>query len=69
MTEAPCKCEQYNLSSSVISMNGMFRSASSFNQDLPGWCVTNITSKPTNFDTDATSWTLSDSRPIWGTCP
>ena len=28
---------------SVTSMNGMFRNSSSFNQDLSGWCVTNIT--------------------------
>jgi surface protein len=55
--------------SNVIYMDGMFYNASSFNQDLSGWCVTLIPSKPTDFDTGATSWTLPDSRPVWGTCP
>ena len=57
--------------SSVTGMYGMFWSgyASSFNQDLSGWCVTLIPSEPYRFDTGATSWTLPDSRPIWGTCP
>jgi len=50
-------------------MGRMFRKTSSFNQDLSGWCVTLIGSEPTDFDTDATSWTLPNSRPIWGTCP
>ncbi|MBI9018687.1 MAG: BspA family leucine-rich repeat surface protein [Phycisphaerae bacterium] len=53
--------------SSVIGMGKMFSNASAFNQDLSGWCVTNITSKPTDFDTDAASWILP--QPIWGTCP
>jgi len=53
--------------SSVTDMYGMFWYASAFNQDLSGWCVTKIPSKPSNFDTDATSWT--EPRPIWGTCP
>ena len=56
--------------SSVTNMNRMFSNAWAFKQDLSGWCVTKITSKPDDFDTDATSWTLRDSRPIWGaTCP
>jgi len=55
--------------SSVTDMVGMFWNASSFNQDLSGWCVTLIPSQPSLFDTGATSWTLPDSRPIWGTCP
>jgi hypothetical protein len=51
-------------------MGAMFERASSFDQDLSGWCVTNITSEPMYFDTGATSWILPDSRPIWGqTCP
>jgi len=29
--------------------------------------VSNITSKPSNFDIGATSWVLP--RPVWGTCP
>jgi surface protein len=50
-------------------MAGVFFGASAFNQDLSGWCVTNIASIPGYFDTDATSWILPDSRPIWGACP
>jgi len=47
-------------------MSEMF-SNSSFNQDLTGWCVSNITSEPENF---ATNSNLTDAnKPIWGTCP
>ncbi len=53
--------------SSVNNMYGMFRGASSFNQDLSGWCVARVSSEPSFFDHDATSWTLP--RPVWGTCP
>jgi surface protein len=53
--------------SSVTDMSSMFYGASSFNQDLSGWCVSKIPSRPTLFDTGATSWTLP--RPVWGTCP
>jgi len=52
--------------SSVTNMDYMFRDASSFNQDLSGWCVELIPVEPTDFDDGATSWTLPDSRPIWG---
>jgi surface protein len=56
--------------SSVTNMNEMFYNAHSFNQDLSGWCVELIDELgPNNFDTGATSWTLPNSRPIWGTCP
>jgi len=51
----------------VSKMAWMFDKAYAFNQDLSGWCVKNITSKPTNFDYGASSWTMP--RPIWGTCP
>jgi surface protein len=51
----------------VLLMENMFSFARSFNQNLSGWCVTNITSQPIGFDTDATSWVLP--RPVWGTCP
>ena len=53
----------------VRSMNYMFRDATSFNQNLSGWCVSLISSQPFSFDLGATSWTLANSRPIWGTCP
>jgi hypothetical protein len=48
-------------------MYSMFREATSFNQDLSGWCVSLITSSPTYFDYAANSWVLD--RPVWGTCP
>jgi len=50
-------------------MDYMFgtQGATAFNQNLSGWCVSFITSKPTDFDTGATSWVLA--RPVWGTCP
>jgi len=48
-------------------MGTMFGGAVAFNQDLTGWCVTNITSEPENF---ATSSALTNpNKPIWGTCP
>jgi surface protein len=53
--------------SNVTDMEGMFRDATAFNQDLSGWNVELITSKPSNFDTDATSWTNQSWRPLWGT--
>ena len=53
--------------SSVTVMTYMFYQAFSFNQDLSGWCVSLITSEPTSFDLNATSWVLA--RPVWGTCP
>jgi len=56
--------------SGVTNMQFMFLDATAFNQDLSGWCVSLITSEPSSFDDGATSWTLSDSRPDWGTtCP
>ena len=48
-------------------MTEMFYVATSFNQDLSQWCVSNITTEPTNFALGATNWTLP--RPVWGTCP
>jgi len=48
-------------------MSSMFYEATSFNQNLSGWCVSPITVAPTDFDTGATSWVLD--RPVWGTCP
>ncbi|MEN8128568.1 MAG: BspA family leucine-rich repeat surface protein [Planctomycetota bacterium] len=55
--------------SNVSDMTGMFYEAPAFNQDLSGWCVSQFSSEPPDFDTGATSWTLSNSRPVWGTCP
>jgi len=50
----------------VTSMERMFWAAEAFNQDLSGWCVTNITSEPTGF---ATSSLTNFIKPVWGTCP
>ncbi len=55
--------------SSATQMVRMFDYTESFNQDLSEWCVPLIASAPTGFDTNATAWTLPDSRPVWGTCP
>ena len=44
----------------------MFDFATAFNQDLTGWCVSNISSAPT-FGNDSD---LTDAnKPIWGKCP
>jgi len=54
----------------ITDMEGMFCGAISFNQDLSGWCVTNIFSEPTDFDTGATRWENElEWRPQWGNCP
>ena len=55
--------------SAVTDMTLMFGYNDAFDQDLSGWCVSLIPSQPSDFDLYATSWTLPDSRPIWGTCP
>jgi len=49
----------------VTNMNSLFFNASEFNQDLSGWCVTNINPEPTNFAVALTS----GNKPVWGTCP
>ena len=48
-------------------MDNLFGGAAQFNQDLTGWCVTNITSEPSGFSNNSA---LSNSNiPVWGTCP
>ncbi len=51
----------------VTSLDSMFKGCSEFNQDIGFWCVTNFPSKPTDFDTGTSMWTLP--KPVWGTCP
>jgi hypothetical protein len=51
----------------VTNMDRMFERASVFNQDISYWCVTNITSEPTDFATD--TLLNEDHYPVWGTCP
>ena len=48
-------------------MNDMFRDATLFNQDLSGWCVSNISSEPENFSLN--SALSNENKPVWGTCP
>jgi surface protein len=52
---------------SAHGMDIMFSGASSFNQDLSGWCVSNFSEAPFGFDRYASAWTKP--RPVWGTCP
>jgi len=45
----------------------MFQEATSFNQNISNWCVTNISEEPTQFSDNSP---LSESNtPVWGTCP
>ena len=53
--------------SNVNYMHGMFYDASSFNQDISGWCVSNISSEPNSFS-DGSPLTEAN-KPVWGTCP
>jgi surface protein len=39
----------------VTDMSSMFQNATTFNQDLSGWNVANVTTY-TDFDTGATAW-------------
>jgi hypothetical protein len=47
-----------------MDMEIMFFNATSFNQDLSPWCVSQFLQQPTDFDTGATAWILP--RPDWG---
>jgi surface protein len=59
------------LVSAATNMQGMFYNAIAFNQDITTWCVTNISVKPTDFDTGSAAWLLpvDESRPVWGGSP
>ena len=53
--------------SAVTDMERMFNNNKAFNQNLSGWCVSNILSEPNNFSTNSS---LSNTnKPIWGNCP
>jgi len=50
-------------------MRVMFQNATAFNQNLTGWCVSELydSNEPDDF---ATSSALTDAnKPVWGTCP
>ena len=53
--------------SGSFGMINVFNGATVFNKDLRTWCVTNITTEPTNFS--ANSALTSANKPVWGTCP
>ena len=53
--------------SKVTNMEGMFYEATAFNQDISGWCVTNITSEPYYFSPNSSL--IESYKPVWGTCP
>lgn len=57
---------QYDVSS-VYDMDNFANGASLFKQDLSGWCVPGIMTKPVNFDTG--SLLEASDLPVWGTCP
>tara|TARA_B100000780_G_scaffold245708_1_gene189882 strand:- start:192 stop:338 length:147 start_codon:yes stop_codon:yes gene_type:complete len=48
-------------------MSNQFKAAEAFNQDLTIWCVTNISTLPSNFNTG--SGIVNSNLPVWGTCP
>jgi len=70
-------CFQLNYSldkwdtSKVSNMRAMFSHAAVFAQDLSGWCVPLIGSKPDHFDRDSSPEFKDhpEVQPKWGTCP
>ncbi len=55
--------------SSVTNMDHMFNGegVGVFNQDLTGWCVSNISSEPSGFGTSSSL--TNANKPVWGACP
>ena len=51
----------------VEEMDYMFYDARSFNKDIFGWYVQNITSEPKAFVTNCPL--QAEFYPVWGTCP
>lgn len=52
----------------VTNMQGMFQNANVFDQDISNWCVLQISSKPSDFDSNTlASWTENE-KPSWGSC-
>ena len=54
--------------SNIDNFDTTFFMCSSFEEDLSGWCVSKIKTKPKQFD-DATDNWLDEHKPVWGTCP
>jgi len=51
---------------SRTNMAFMFRGNTAFDQNISGWNVTHIASKPSNFDTDTNANWLTNEKPNWG---
>ena len=49
--------------SSVTQMDYMFNGAASFNQNISGWCVPNISSDPTSFSSGSSL--SNENKPVW----
>lgn len=50
--------------SNCNNMEGMFKDAAMFNENLSNWCVEHIPTEPNQFSTGASSWILP--KPNWG---
>ena len=48
-------------------MDAMFEDAQAFNQNLSGWCVSNIPEEPEHFAVGAVAWSGAW-HPGWGSC-
>jgi len=58
-----------NPAMSRIDMTNMFTGAASMQGDLSNWCIPQVTSIPSNFDTGAAFQGNTAIQPQWGTCP
>ncbi len=54
--------------SNIANMSRMFFRATSFNQPLNNWCVSNFPTMPSYFNQNA-PLLVGANLPIWGTCP
>ena len=52
--------------SNVETMERMFLGSESFDQNISGWCVKQITEKPDRFDEDAGFEGVDAKQPNWG---
>jgi surface protein len=53
----------------VTNMIRMFESNAVFDQNISGWCVSAIPTKPLSFDSNTNSNWITAEKPVWGTCP
>jgi hypothetical protein len=52
--------------SNVNNMTNMFLRNNDFDQDISGWCVEQIPSKPSGFDTNTNANWIEAEKPDWG---